>query len=197
LAPPPGRRLLFVAGFAHPPNVDAAQFLVREILPLLRAVVADVELLLVGSNPTPQVTSLAEPGVAVTGWVSDAELARHYATARAAVVPLRFGAGVKGKVAEALREGVPLVTTPTGAQGLPGLAEIVTVSDRPEVIAEALATLLRDDTAWIAASHAQTAYAESRFGAIHMRDSLLAALQIAAEHRAARLAATDEEIIPA
>ena len=61
--------------------------------------------------------------------VSDAELREHYRTARVAVVPLRYGAGVKLKVVEALREGLPLVTTQVGAQGLPGLDQVASVRD--------------------------------------------------------------------
>jgi glycosyltransferase involved in cell wall biosynthesis len=65
--------------------------------------------------------------VEVTGWISDAQMAQYYRDARVAAVPLRFGAGVKRKVVEALSEGLPLVTTPTGVQGLPGLDQIIPV----------------------------------------------------------------------
>ena len=76
----------------------------------------------------------AAAGVAVKANVSDRALDMAYAGARLAVVPLRCGAGVKLKVVEALREGLPLVTTPTGAQGLPGLWQIVPIETNPAAL---------------------------------------------------------------
>ena len=180
-APPSGADILFVAGFAHPPNVDAAIWFVREILPLIRAHRPDARLTLVGSNPTVKVQQLVGEGVKVTGFVSDAELATYYASARVAVVPLRFGAGVKLKVVEALREGVPLVTTPVGVQGLPGLEQIIPVHDQPTAFADSVLRLLGEDADWIQRSLAQTAYARARFSEDAMRDSLLAAFEKASE----------------
>jgi GT2 family glycosyltransferase len=184
-APPVGNDILFVAGFAHPPNVDAAIWFVREIFPLIRAKRPDVRLTLVGSNPTAKVRELAGEGVKVTGFVSDEELAVHYDTARVAVVPLRFGAGVKLKVVEALREGVPLVTTPVGVQGLPGVADIIPVHDRPEAFAAAVLRLLEVDDVWVQQSLAQTAYARARFSEASMRESLLTAFGRASERHQA------------
>jgi GT2 family glycosyltransferase len=180
-AAPSGVDILFVAGFAHPPNVDAAIWFVKEILPLVRARRPDVRLTLVGSNPTAKVRELAGEGVTVTGFVSDAELATCYDSARVAVVPLRFGAGVKLKVVEALREGVPLVTTPVGVQGLPGLEDIIPVHDQPQAFAASVLRLLEGDADWTRQSLAQTAYARARFSEQAMRDSLLAAFETASE----------------
>jgi len=180
-APPVEKIILMVAGFAHPPNVDAALWFVQEILPLIRARLPAVRLVLAGSNPTAKVRELAGPGVEVTGFLSDTELAARYASARMAVVPLRFGAGVKLKIVEALREGLPLVTTPTGVQGLPGLVDIVRVHEQPAAFAQAVLDLLENDAAWIRQSLAQTAYAKARFSEAAMRDSLLGAFRQAAE----------------
>jgi O-antigen biosynthesis protein len=167
--------LLFVAGFAHRPNVDAALWLVREVLPLLKADIPDLRLTLAGSNPAPEILALAGPGIVVTGSLSAAALAEVYGRARVAVVPLRYGAGVKLKVVEAMREGVPVVTTSPGTQGLPGLAEILPVWDEPEGFARAVLDLLRDDAAWLRQSIAQSAYVEARFSSAAMREALLAA----------------------
>src|SRR6185436_8426105 len=93
-----GRKdILFVAGFGHPPNVDAALWLREEVMPLVWAKRPDVKLRLVGSNPTDQVRALARDDTEVTGYVSDDVLLDHYRTARVAVVPLRYGAGIKSK----------------------------------------------------------------------------------------------------
>ncbi|RZK90525.1 MAG: glycosyltransferase, partial [Methylobacterium sp.] len=144
-APPSERLLLFVAGFARSTNVDAAEWLVREIMPLLVAQIGPVRLILAGANPAEAVLALAGPQVEVTGFVTEAELAALYHQARAAIIPLRFGAGVKGKVVEALSFGLPVVTTPVGAQGVAELPGLVPVHDDPAALAAALAVLLRDD----------------------------------------------------
>jgi glycosyltransferase involved in cell wall biosynthesis len=176
---PGGREgILFVAGFGHPPNVDAAIWLVRTVLPLLVARLGrSVSVRLVGSSPTEEVLRLAGDNVTVTGYVSDAELLACYGRARAAVVPLRFGAGVKGKVLEALHHGVPLVTTSTGAQGLEGLEAVVPVSDDAGQIAEALVTLLQDDGAWRDASRRQLDYMAGRFSLEAMQQALRFGMQ--------------------
>ncbi|WP_380067866.1 methyltransferase domain-containing protein [Dankookia sp. GCM10030260] len=170
--------ILFVAGFAHPPNVDAAAWLVREILPLVRAELPQARLTLAGSHPTSEVLALRGAGIEVTGAISAEDLAARYAAARLAVVPLRFGAGVKLKVVEALQQGLPLVTTPVGAQGLPDLAQILPVTGDAAAFAAAAVRLLRDDAAWMAQSAAQSAYAESMFSREALRESLLGAFGV-------------------
>ena len=127
-------------------------------MPRVRAVRPDAVLSLIGSNPPTTVTTLASDRVEVTGAVSDQDLAARYATARVAACPLRYGAGVKLKVLEAMHHGVPLVTTPTGAQGLPGLGDICAVHDEAEAFALAVLALMQDDTAWSACAQAQTQY---------------------------------------
>ena len=176
-AVPVGRDgVLFVAGFAHPPNIDAATWLVGEVMPRVWSRRPDVRLSLVGSNPTPEVRALAGERVDVTGYVDDAELSRRYGVARVAVVPLRYGAGIKGKVVEALQQGLPLVTTGVGAQGLAGLAEVCQVADEADRMADALLRLLEDDAAWSCASAAGAAYAQSRFSRQALSASLCSIL---------------------
>ena len=161
--------ILFVAGFAHPPNVDAATWLVAEVMPRVWASHPQARLALVGSKPTAEVCALACARVEVTGYVDDAELARRYANARVAVVPLRYGAGIKGKVVEALQQGVPLVTTAVGAQGLDGLDEVAAVQDDPERMAAAIVRLLDDDVAWRRQSRGGAGYAAARFSRAALR----------------------------
>jgi GT2 family glycosyltransferase len=175
-----GVQLIFVAGFGHPPNVDAAIWLVRDILPRIRALYPDLPLSLVGSNPTPAVTALACDGIEVTGFVPEDELARRYAAARVAVCPLRFGAGVKFKIVEAMYHGLPLVTTPVGAQGLAGIEGVCDVADNEQAIAAAVARLVADDALWMARSRAQAAFVADRFSSDAVRDALDAAFHAAA-----------------
>ncbi|OAJ67168.1 glycosyltransferase [Gluconobacter cerinus] len=177
-----GQTILFVAGFAHPPNEDAAHFLVECILPLVQQKYPDARVLLVGSHPTAAVMGLAGPSVEVTGWVSDDHLRRYYETSRVAIVPLRFGAGVKGKVVEALHYGLPLITTSIGAEGIEGLEQILCISDSAQDLANGIITLLSDDERWLAQSCAQTEFAEKKFSFDAMRKSLEAALFFEDEH---------------
>lgn len=155
--------LLFVAGFAHPPNIDAALWLVREVLPLVRRQYPGMPLTLVGSSPSEEVRRLDGSGVEVTGFVPDDDLERRYRNARVAVAPLRFGAGVKGKVVEAMRFGVPCVTTAVGAQGLESAGAALAVADSPEEFAAAVCRLLESDPAWVDASRQAQAYVREHF----------------------------------
>ncbi|WP_125076637.1 methyltransferase domain-containing protein [Pseudoxanthomonas sp. SGT-18] len=176
-AEPDGRSgLVFVAGFAHSPNVDAALWLVQEVMPRLWREHPQLTLSLVGSNPTDVVKGLAGRQVEVTGYVSDAELCRRYRQARVAVVPLRYGAGVKGKVVEALQNGLPLATTSVGAQGLPGLEQVAAVADDAVELAEAIARLLADDGLWRRRSREGARLARSLFSRQALTAQLLDAL---------------------
>ena len=175
--PPCAPTLIFVAGFGHAPNIDAAIWFVKEILPLIRQDMPGVKLSLVGSNPTDKVRALCGANVEATGFVTEADLAERYATARVAVIPLRFGAGVKLKVVEAMRMGIPLVTTTVGCQGLPGLADIAPVFDEPDSFARACVELLQDEHIWRTQSTAQSKFARRFFSAEAMRVSLSGAIK--------------------
>jgi len=170
--------ILFVAGFAHPPNVDAALWLVEEILPLVRRRRPEVELQLVGSNPAPQVIALAGSGIKVHGYVDDSTLRSLYRSSRVVVAPLRFGAGVKLKVLEAMQQGTPLVTTPVGAQGLPGLEDVVVVADEPQRVADAIVDLLENDERWRRVSESGADYIRRHFSRSTMAMALRQALGI-------------------
>ena len=180
-APPPGARLLFVGGFAHTPNVDALAWFVAEILPLIRGRVPAARLLAVGSRVPPRVWALSGPAVTIRPDVPPDALRRLYLSARVVVAPLRYGAGVKLKVVEALRDGVPLVTTGVGAQGLPGLGRVACITDDPARFAEAVCRLLTDEAAWREHCAAQIAYVRTHFSEAVLRDGLLGALALTAD----------------
>lgn len=169
LKPP---RILFVAGFAHPPNVDAALWLATEIFPRIRAMILDATLDLVGSNPADSVLALAGDAIHVHANVSHEELARHYAGATVAIVPLRFGAGVKLKVVEAMSRGVPVVTTSVGAQGLPGLEQAVAVVDGAQALADAVVERVRNPGIAIHAAGSALEYLRAYYSADRMATAL-------------------------
>jgi glycosyltransferase involved in cell wall biosynthesis len=157
------------------------------VLPLIRARVPDARLTIAGSNPQPDVLALAGDAVSVHANVSDAELRALYRNARVATVPLRYGAGVKLKVVEALREGLPLVTTSIGAQGLPGLDRVASICDEPQAFADAVCTLLTNGIAWAERSVTQVEYAAAHFSEVAFSASLAQALAQSASRCAARI----------
>ncbi|HVG95800.1 MAG TPA: glycosyltransferase [Chloroflexota bacterium] len=116
-APGPRPLVLFTGKLDYRPNVDAGEWLVREILPLVRARVPDVRFVLAGRDPAPAVRRLAGPDVEVTGALTDDGLTALRASAWVEAVPLRMGSGVRFKALEAMAAGVPLVATTLGAAG--------------------------------------------------------------------------------
>ncbi len=138
--------LLFVGGFAHPPNADGVLWFAREIFPLIRKKLPDVKFYVVGSKVTEEIKALEKPdnGIVIKGFVSEEELERLYAGCRMVVVPLRYGAGVKGKVVEAIYNGAPIITTAVGAEGIPAAESVMEIADDPAVFAEKAAALYPD-----------------------------------------------------
>ncbi|WP_019856073.1 glycosyltransferase [Actinopolyspora mortivallis] len=157
------RDVLFVGGFDHPPNVDAARWAVEEIMPLVRRGCPEARLHIVGSNPPEEVRALRGEGVEVHGWVDD--LAAFYDRTRVSLAPLRFGAGVKGKVGESLACGVPVVATEVAMEGIRLAPERdVLVADEPAGLAEHVVRLLTDDAEWNRLSEAGRAGVAAQFG---------------------------------
>jgi O-antigen biosynthesis protein len=141
------RKVIFVGGYRHPPNIDAALWAATRIMPLVWRRVPDAVLQLVGPDLPPELPELAHPGIESAGWVAD--LAPEYASSRVAIAPLRYGAGVKGKVAEAIEHGVPLVGTRVAVEGMSLVDGVdVMVADEECRFADAIVGLLCDDVLW-------------------------------------------------
>ena len=138
--------LLFVGGFAHPPNGDGVLWFAREVFPRIREKLPGIQFYVVGSRVTQEIQDLEGeiPGVVLKGFVSEEELTSLYQNRRMVVVPLRYGAGVKGKVVEAIYYGAPIVTTSVGAEGLPGVESVVSIVDGPEEFAAEVIRLYGD-----------------------------------------------------
>jgi len=139
-----GASLFFVGGFNHTPNRLGITWFVTEVLPLIWEQVPDARLDIAGSNPPPDVKMLASERVAVLGRISDEALYELYGRAALAVAPLLYGAGVKGKVIEAMAYGVPVATTSVGAQGIEVGERGLFVGDDPQQLAGAIVQALRD-----------------------------------------------------
>lgn len=164
--------LLFVGGFRHPPNVDAALWLADEILPRIRERRPDITLSLVGSEAPPAVLALGErPGITVHGHVPDLEplIDAH----RFSVAPLRYGAGVKGKINQALAHGLPVVATRCAVEGM-GLTHGVDalVADDAEGLAEAILAAYDDEAQWQRLAEGGLANTEREFSPERARATL-------------------------
>ncbi len=139
--------LVFVGGFQHPPNVDAVLWFVREIFPIVRDTLSDVNLHVIGSKAPQAILELAHAGVVVHGYVSD--IAPYMDGCRLALAPLRYGAGVKGKVNMAMSYGLPVVATTAAVEGMHVRAgDDVLVADSPSDFAAAIVRGYSDAALW-------------------------------------------------
>jgi glycosyltransferase involved in cell wall biosynthesis len=113
--PPPYTKLLFVGSFKHEPNVDAILYFCDEIFPLLLEMNSNFTLEVIGPNPPESIQALQSDKIFIRGFIENID--ESYRKAHISIAPLRFGAGMKGKIGEALSFGLPVVTTRIGAEG--------------------------------------------------------------------------------
>jgi glycosyltransferase involved in cell wall biosynthesis len=156
--------ILFIGGFTHLPNVDAVLWFVNEVWPLVRNKVAGAKFIIAGSNPPREINALAGDDIEVLGFISDETLQSLYGKIKMVVIPLRYGAGVKGKTVEAMYNGIPLVTTDFGVEGLPGDPSFLTPKNSPVAFAEETARLYNASNSELAALSArQVEYIHDHF----------------------------------
>ena len=161
--------LLFVGGFRHPPNVDAALWLARELVPLWRERLPGVTTYIAGSNVTEIIHALQGDGIEVLGFVP--ELEPWLEKCRVSVSPLRYGAGVKGKVNQAMAHGLPVVATRMSVEGMRVIeGEEVLVADDAQGFADAVVRLYQDEALWNRIARGSRANIEREFsGAVARR----------------------------
>ena len=169
---PEGQRLLFVAGYAHRPNIDAALWFIREAWPLVKFRHPLAELWLVGSYPPPELEAFSSTTIKVTGAVSDVVLGELYRSSRVAIAPIRYGAGVNGKVVEAMRYGLPCVCTPEAARGFDDYGSALRLAAKPQDFARACRELLTQNELWVAQSIASITYVRDHFSEECLQDAL-------------------------
>ncbi len=135
--------LLFIGNFEYAPNVDAALRLGLEIFPQVKRAIPGTRLMLVGNNPPDAICTLKTQDIEVTGHVPDVR--PYFEQASVFISPLRFGAGIKNKVLEAMAMGKPLVATAISGEGI-GLAEGINVlyGETSEELASAAIRLLNN-----------------------------------------------------
>jgi O-antigen biosynthesis protein len=172
------RDVAFIGGYQHPPNVDGALFFARGILPLVQQLLPDVRFHVVGSNPPAELLALQNESIRVTGFVPD--LGPLLDRMRLSVAPLRYGAGIKGKIGTSLSHGLPCVATPLAVEGMALTPERdVLVATTPQEFASAVVRAYTDATLWNALSANGLTFVRDQYsleGAIilfgHLLDSL-------------------------
>jgi glycosyltransferase involved in cell wall biosynthesis len=139
--------ILFIGGFRHAPNADAVLWFVREVLPLVHHELPELRFHVIGSEIPPEVRALASERVVIEGYVPD--VMPFFERCRLSVAPLRYGAGVKGKINQSMSHGVPCVATSVATEGMelsPG--EDVLVADDADRFAARVVELYRDEALW-------------------------------------------------
>jgi len=141
---PFGKRsgLAFIGSFAHAPNVDAARWLVHEIMPRVWREAPEVECLIAGTDlPDDLHQELAQPGVTVLGRIG--QLGDVFWRVRLTVAPLRFGAGLKDKVLRSMAAGLPCVGTPEAFSGMQALPAMISNDCLAETASDLVAAIVR------------------------------------------------------
>lgn len=143
------QHFMSIGNFRHAPNWDAVLWLKQQIWPLIRKQLPQAELHVYGAYPPPKATQMhnEREGFLVKGWAKDANAVMKQA--RVCLAPLRFGAGIKGKLAEAMLNGTPNVTTPVGAEAMSGgLPWSGLIGEDPQQIADSAVKLYQDEAMW-------------------------------------------------
>jgi len=163
--------IIFIGGYQHPPNIDAAQWFVGSIWPLIRQQLPEIRFHLIGSKAPDKVRALQGNGVEFHGFVEDLE--PWLSGCRLAVAPLRYGAGVKGKVNLSMSYGQPVVATTMAVEGLYAQPDQdVLVADSAEDFAAAVVRLYRDESLWNRLSAGGQDNVSRHFSVDCARDSL-------------------------
>lgn len=139
--------IMFIGSFLHQPNEDAVLFFVKEVFPFIKKEIPDIKFYVVGSDPLESILRLNSESIKVTGYVKD--VSPYFENCRVFVAPLRYGAGMKGKIGQSMAYGLPVVTTTIGAEGI-GLKNNVNslIADDPAEFADAVIKLYSDEQLW-------------------------------------------------
>lgn len=163
------QHFLSIGNFRHAPNWDAVLWMKTTVWPLIRQQLPDAQLHIYGAYTPPKATALHNPaqGFHVLNWAEDTLAVMRQA--RVCLAPLRFGAGIKGKIADAMLCGTPNVTTPVGAEGMHGdLPWAGAIATSASALAAAAVELYRNEAAWLQAqTHGRALLAERYQQRVH------------------------------
>lgn len=192
------RHIAYLGGYSHTPNIDAVLYFAEAIWPLIRRRDPDMVFKVVGSRVPAEIAALhGRDNIEVVGFVED--LSALFESIRILVAPIRYGAGLKGKVASALAHGVPVVATSCAAEGMALVdGEQVLVCDDPAQFAEAVLRVYDDEALWRKLSEGGQAFVEAVFstrsGLERLREIVEGPLVMPAAGRSAPPAIADRAV---
>jgi glycosyltransferase involved in cell wall biosynthesis/SAM-dependent methyltransferase len=163
--------LLFIGGFDHQPNKDAMIYFCKDVLPKIAEILEDISITIVGSNMPDEISALESKHVKAVGYVEDLEPI--LASARIFVAPLRYGAGMKGKVGISMAHGLPVVGTSIAAEGF-GLTDgkQMLITDNPSQLAEYTVKLYCDQDLWIKLSMQGKTFIRDNFSPVLIKERI-------------------------
>ena len=168
--------LLFIGNFNHLPNVDAVHYFISQIFPLVQEEISEVKFYVIGSNAPEDILAYHSADVIVTGYVRD--VTPYFESCRVFIAPLRYGAGMKGKIGHAFSYGLPTVTTSIGAEGI-GLEHKneAMIADDPQSFAQAIVELYEDEKIWQRLSDKSYSHIDQHYSPEVIEGKILSALQ--------------------
>lgn len=168
--------ILFIGCYEHPPNVDAMTWFLDEIMPRVVDANPAIRLHIVGDHLPEELAARASDNVLIDGFVAD--ITPLFNSIRLSIAPLRYGAGVKGKINSSLSYGVPMVATSMAAEGM-GLVheKDILIADDPESFAREIIRLYDDEALWQRLSEAGKQNIEDRFSFALAEKQLKAVLE--------------------
>jgi GT2 family glycosyltransferase/predicted nucleic acid-binding Zn-ribbon protein len=139
--------MMFIGNFQHPPNVDAASYLLEEIFPKIQNKLPNIQLYVIGPNPPDSIKKHQSDSIHILGYVKNID--EYFNKCRVMLSPLRFGAGVKGKITQSITRGLPTITTSIGVEGI-GLTdnENCMIADDANSFAEKVIKIYNDPFLW-------------------------------------------------
>ncbi len=168
--------IIFVGGFRHSPNRDGMMWFLEQVWSLVVEFCPDVTLTIVGEEPGPKLLSKSSDTVRVLGHVPNLDVV--FAASRVSIAPLRYGAGVKGKIVTAMSHGVPVVSTSLGIEGMELIdGQNVLVGDTPAVFARHILRLIEDDELWNTVSLNGLHYIQARYSLKVVKERFEAVLE--------------------
>jgi hypothetical protein len=165
------RDLVFIGGYGHPPNGDAMRWMAGELLPVLHAAIPDLRIHVLGDIPESARRELSSGGLDIHGRVG--ELASWMEGCLASIAPLRFGAGVKGKINMAMSYGVPVIATSVAVEGMSLMdGDDVLVADDAAAVVAAVLRLRDEEATWTKLSDGALANVQRHFSSSSAREVL-------------------------
>ena len=153
---------LFIGGFQHTPNIDAVLYFVDEVHPLVLKRLPEARFYIIGDKAPPAVIALSSENIIVTGLVPDVR--PYFDKVKLSIAPLRYGAGIKGKINQSMGLGVPVVATSLAVEGM-SLADRreVMIADEANAFADALVELYQSEELWTRISERGLAMTKAAF----------------------------------